>query len=61
MAIRVEYNDVYEEWDIDSGAPQWVHSAASTRQEAIQIARRYAVDGEDIKVKGPRMNRFKTL
>lgn len=61
MPIRVEYNETYDEWDIDSGAPQWVHTAADTRREAIQIARRHARDGEQIIVKGPRMNSFKPV
>lgn len=59
--VKIEYNDAYEEWDIDSGAPSWLHTAASTREEAVRIARRESAPNDTIKIKGPRMSRFKKL
>jgi len=61
MTIKVAYNERYDEWDIDSGVPQWIHTAADTRQEAISKARRLDDMGEDIVVKGPRMDSFKKV
>lgn len=61
MVVRVEYNDRYDEWDIDSKAPNWIHTAADTRESAVKKARKLKSDGEDIKVKGPRMSRFKKI
>lgn len=61
MTVEVEYNDRYDEWDIDSKAPNWIHTSANTRQAALKKARRLKSNGEDIKVKGPRMSRFKKV
>lgn len=61
MVVKVEYNDNYDEWDIDSRAPNWIHTSASTRQAAISKARKLKSNGEDIKVKGPRMRTFKKV
>lgn len=61
MVVKVEYNDNYDEWDIDSRAPNWIHTSANTRQEAISKARKLKGEGEDIKVKGPRMRTFKKV
>lgn len=61
MPIKIEYNDVYDEWDIDSRDPLWLHTAAATREKAISKARKLNETGEQIKIKGPRMNTFKSV
>jgi hypothetical protein len=63
MTLFVEYDPVYEDWEITQNSTHGgVLNTAPTRKQAVQMARnRYARDGEDIAVKGPRMNQFKQV
>lgn len=57
--VEVMWNENYQEWDIDSGHPNWIHTVASTRDEAIRKARRLKTPNQTIYVKGPQMSGFK--
>ena len=59
--VKITYNDHYDEWDIDSGAPKFIHTVAQSRSAAIKKAKRVAPDDYEVLIKGPRMNRYKKV
>lgn len=61
MVIFVEYDDQFSTWEITQDGGLGVLTTASTRQQALKAARRFANDGEGIDVKGPRMSQFKQV
>jgi len=61
MTIFVEYDDFSGVWEITQNGGFGILTTRETRDAAITAGRRYAERGEDVAVKGPRMNEFKQV
>lgn len=59
--IFVEWNHINEYYEVTQDGGMGILTTRQNRDAAIKAARRYAERGEDVVVKGPRMNRFKDV